>query len=205
LKKHNAEIHAQSALDAALDIRSRPEFDVRAVRRVRLKTFEVAYKIIGGGEEGDKRTVRTKEEADHSLPYMLAAALIDGEVQPEQYASERIVAADVQELLRKVRISPEPALTAMFPQRVPATLEVEMEDGTHLRAQRDDYQGFHTDPFDWTAARAKFDRVTRAFTTSAERDALAETIATFDERPVTALTSQLAGIRTPWGRDFAIR
>jgi len=206
LKKHNAEIHAQSALDAALDIRSRPEFDVRAVRRVRLKTFEVAYKIIGGGEEGDKRTVRTKEEADHSLPYMLAAALIDGEVQPEQYASERIVAADVQELLRKVRISPEPALTAMFPQRVPATLEVEMEDGTHLRAQRDDYQGFHTDPFDWTAARAKFDRVTRAFTTSAERDALAETIATFDERPVTALTSQLAGIRPPWGdRDFAIR
>jgi 2-methylcitrate dehydratase len=205
LKKHNAEIHAQSALDAALDIRSRPEFDVRAVRTVRLKTFEVAYKIIGGGEEGDKRIVHTKEEADHSLPYMLAAALIDGEVQPEQYAPERIVAADVQELLRKVRISPEPALTAMFPQRVPAALEVEMEDGKLFRAQRDDYQGFHTDPFDWTAARAKFDRVTRAFTTSAERDALAETIATFDERPVTALTSQLAGIRTPWGRDFSIR
>ena len=50
LKKHNAEIHAQSALDAALDIRSRPEFDVRVVRTVRLRTFEVAHKIIGGSE-----------------------------------------------------------------------------------------------------------------------------------------------------------
>jgi hypothetical protein len=68
LKKHNAEIHAQSALDAALDIRARPHFAVDAVRSVRLKTFRVAHQIIGGGEEGDKRIVRTKEDADHSLP-----------------------------------------------------------------------------------------------------------------------------------------
>jgi 2-methylcitrate dehydratase len=123
LKKHNAEIHAQSALDAALDIRSRREFAAPAVRKVRLKTFEVAHKIIGGGEEGDKRIVRTKEEADHSLPYMLAVALIDGEVQPEQYAPDRIVGADVQELLRKVQVSSEPALSARFPRQVPAVLE----------------------------------------------------------------------------------
>jgi 2-methylcitrate dehydratase len=199
LKKHNAEIHAQSALEAALDIRSRPDFAARAVRAIRLKTFAVAHKIIGGGEEGDKQIVRTKEEADHSLPYMLAVALIDGEVQPEQYTPDRIVAADVQNLLRKVQVRPEPALTLRFPQQVPAVLEVELENGKIFRAQRDDYQGFHTDPWDWTAARAKFDRVTRPFTTSAERDALAGVIATLDERPITALTAQLSGIHTPAG------
>ena len=59
LKKHNAEIHAQSAIDAALDIRARPGFTVTAVRVVRLKTFAVAHQIIGGGEEGDKRIVRS--------------------------------------------------------------------------------------------------------------------------------------------------
>jgi len=74
-------------------------------------------------------------------------------------------------------------------------LEVEMEDGRVFCTQRDNYKGFHTDPCDWTAARAKFDRVTRAFTTNAERDALADVIATLEERPVSALTSQLAGIR----------
>ena len=105
LKKHNAEIHAQSAIDAALDIRSRPDFGVEAVRAVRLKTFAVAHQIIGGGEEGDKHIVRTKEEADHSLPYMIAVAFLDGEVQPQQYAPERISAADVQALLRKVTIT----------------------------------------------------------------------------------------------------
>ncbi len=41
----------------------------------------------GGGEEGEKHTVQTKEEADHTLQYMIAVALIDGQVQPAQYAA----------------------------------------------------------------------------------------------------------------------
>jgi 2-methylcitrate dehydratase len=197
LKKHNAEIHAQSALDAALDIRARPRFAVDAVRSVRLKTFAVAYQIIGGGEEGDKRIVRTKEEADHSLPYMLAVALIDGEVEPEQYVPGRIAAPDVQQLLRKVTVTPDAALSARFPQEMPAELEVELADGTIFSARREDYYGFHTNPFDWTAARAKFDRVSRAFISAAERDAIANVIASLDERPVVALTSLLGAIHRP--------
>jgi MmgE/PrpD C-terminal domain len=59
------------------------------VRRVR------GCHIIGGGEEGDKSRVRTKEEADHSLPYMIAEALLDGQMMPEQYEPERIQRDDV--------------------------------------------------------------------------------------------------------------
>ena len=50
--------------------------------RIELDTFQVAYDIIGGGEEGEKQSVHTKEEADHSLPYLLAVALLDGQVLP---------------------------------------------------------------------------------------------------------------------------
>src|SRR5579883_1901384 len=194
LKKHNAEIHAQSALDAALDIRSQANFAIDKVRQVRLKTFRVAYQIIGGGEEGDKRTVRSKEEADHSLPYMLAVALLDGEVQPEQYAPERIARSDVQDLLRRVVITPDQALSERFPQRMPAMLEVELNDGSVLRAARDDYHGFYTNPFDWTAARQKFDRVTRAFLTKTAANRIADVIAGLDDRPISELAACLASV-----------
>src|SRR5690606_24018894 len=153
VKKHNAEIHSQSALDTALDVRAQDGFAARAVKEVRLRTFDVAFSIIGGGEEGDKRTVRTKEEADHSLPYMLAAALLDGRVTPEQYAPERIAADDVQDLLHRVRIAPDPQLSARFPDEMPAELEVELADGTVFRSSQSSYQGFHTDPLDWGQAR----------------------------------------------------
>jgi len=194
VKKHNAEIHAQSAIDAAIEIRARAGFIPGAVRAVRLKTFAVAHQIIGGGEEGDKRVVRTKEEADHSLPYMIAVALLDGEVQPQQYRPERIRATDVQSLLRKVTVSVDPALSKRFPRQLPADLEVELREGMIFHAHRDDYHGFHTNPFNWAAAREKFDRVTRDFTNDAQRDALAEIVATLEERPVCVLTSSLGGV-----------
>ena len=92
LKRYNAEIHSQSALEALLELRETHSIDQRGVERIELETFQVAYDIIGGGEEGGKKQIRTKEQADHSLPYLLAVALLDGQVMPEQFALERILA-----------------------------------------------------------------------------------------------------------------
>ena len=64
------------------------------VERIDLDVFDVAYHIIGGGEEGDKTAVHTKEEADHSLQYMVAVALLDGQVLPAQYEPDRIGRAE---------------------------------------------------------------------------------------------------------------
>ncbi|MGO3742734.1 MmgE/PrpD family protein [Kerstersia sp.] len=194
LKKHNAEIHSQSALDAALDIRARPGFNAHAIRSVRLRTFDVAFSIIGGGEEGDKQNIRTKEEADHSLPYMLAAALLDGQVLPEQYEPERIAAADIQALLRKVHIAPDPALSARFPQEMPAELEITFEDGRTERATRNNYEGFHTQPMSWDTARRKFDLLAAPFADQALRDQLAALIAALETHTARDLATLLAQV-----------
>ncbi|CAK7039321.1 MmgE/PrpD family protein [Kerstersia gyiorum] len=194
LKKHNAEIHSQSALDAALDIRARPGFDAHAISSVRLRTFDVAFSIIGGGEEGDKQNIRTKEEADHSLPYMLAAALLDGQVLPEQYEPERIAAADIQALLRKVHISPDPALSARFPQEMPAELEITFADGRIERATRNSYEGFHTQPMSWETARRKFDLLAAPFASADLRERLAGLIATLETHSARDLAGLLAQV-----------
>jgi hypothetical protein len=136
LKKHNAEIHSQSAIDAALDIASRPEFVHDKISQVRITTFQVAYDIIGGGEEGDKQQIRTKEEADHSLPYMIAVALLDRAVQPPQYEPDRILTEDVQQLLKRVIVRPNGEYSARFPAQLPARVEVEFDNGTTLNAKQ---------------------------------------------------------------------
>ena len=116
LKRYNAEIHSQSAhRGAARAARRRTTLDPADVERIELETFQVAYDIIGGGEEGGKKEITTKEQADHSLPYLLAVALLDGQVLPAQFTPERIVAPDVQELLQRVEVRPAADLTARFP------------------------------------------------------------------------------------------
>ncbi len=90
MKRFNAEFHAQSCIEGLLELRSKPGFDVKSVRRIEIEIFRVAYAMIGGGKYLDLLSVRTKEDSDHSLHYMAAAALLDGRLEPEQFDAARI-------------------------------------------------------------------------------------------------------------------
>ena len=106
VKKYNAGIHSQSAIEGLLEMMKEDGFLGEEVDRIQVAIFDVAHLIIGGGAEGDKSVVRTKEEADHSLPYILAVAALDGKVMPAQYAEARIGRRDVQTHLRQVTVVP---------------------------------------------------------------------------------------------------
>ncbi len=101
---------------------------------------------------GDKHQVCTKEEADHSLPYLVAVALLDGEVTPAQYTPERIAREDVQALLRKVSVRPDGALRQRFPAAMPCRLRVFLTGSRVLHLEQEGYVGFFTGPFTWEQA-----------------------------------------------------
>ncbi|MDN6438248.1 MAG: MmgE/PrpD family protein [Corynebacterium nuruki] len=196
IKKYNAEIHSQSALDAALKLREEHSIDPSRIAKIELTTFDVAYSIIGGGEEGSKQLVRTKEEADHSLPWMLAVALLDGELNPGQYAPERIVADDVQDLMKKVTITPDQALSDRFPDEMPAVVTITLDDGTEYTREDAAYDGFFTQPLDWDGARRKFDALTTPFADQALRDGISDLVHDLEHHRVAELTALLAQVST---------
>jgi 2-methylcitrate dehydratase len=53
---------------------------------------------------GVDKVIRTKEQADHSLPGLRAVALLDGDVMLAQFNAERIIKPAVQALLKKVSV-----------------------------------------------------------------------------------------------------
>jgi 2-methylcitrate dehydratase len=191
LNRYNAEIHSQSALEALLELRERHSIDPAAVERIELDTFQVAYDIIGGGEEGSKTDIRSKEQADHSLPYLLAVALLDGQVLPEQFTPERIAAPDVQVLLRRVDVRPAADLSARFPAEHACRLRLRLADGTALTAEKTDYEGFVTRPMPRERAREKFDRLATQVEPEVAAE-IAEAVAALDELQTRDLTVLLA-------------
>jgi len=197
LKRYNAEIHSQSALEALLELREEHSIDPSAVERVELETFQVAYDIIGGGEEGGKKQIESKEQADHSLPYLLAVALLDGQVMPEQFAPERIVRPDVQQLLRRVEVRPATDLTARFPTEHACRLRLHLTGGVTLAAEKSDYHGFVTRPMSWQHARQKFERLVARAVEPEVAAELAEAVRALDELETRDLTAILtrAGTR----------
>jgi 2-methylcitrate dehydratase len=195
LKKYNAEIHSQSAIEALIGLRADTVGAQGApteVEAIELETFDVAHDIIGGGAEGDKTRARTKEEADHSLPYILAVAWLDGDVLPAQYDEERIAAADVQQLLQRVRVRPADELSARFPEEMPARVTVRLRGGETLEAETADYEGFHTRPMSWSAAVDKFERLASRRLARAQRGEVVSAVERIEELPVPKLVELLS-------------
>jgi 2-methylcitrate dehydratase len=152
VKKYNAEIHSQSAVEGVLELKEEHGFIAAEVARVEIEIFDVAYHIIGGGAEGDKSVIRTKEEADHSLPYIIAVAILDDQVMPEQYRLDRIERPDVQSMLRKIRVRPSADYSRRFPDEMPCRITVILNDGRVLTKEKRDYEGFFSRPMSCRAA-----------------------------------------------------
>jgi 2-methylcitrate dehydratase len=141
--------------------------------------------------------VRTKEEADHSLPYMTAVALLDGQVLPEQYLPERIRRTDVQELLQKIEVTPSKSYSRKFPGKMPGHIKILLRDGRTLEIEKDDYHGFHTRPMNWETVCQKFEKLALPFTDRDLRGRIMDTVYTLEKHSVSDLTRFLAGVRPP--------
>jgi 2-methylcitrate dehydratase len=190
-KRYVAETYAQSAVEGIIELADEHEIDHDEVESVHLDTFHGAKLIIGGGE-GDRHEVETKAQADHSLPYMLAAALIDREMTNDAYEPERIRSDDVQTLLRKVTVEEDDAFTDRFEGgEMPARVEVTLGDGTTHTVEKDGFAGHPDDPMSWEQVEDKFETMTSDRYDEERRDEIVKTVKNLEDHEVADLVELL--------------
>lgn len=175
-KKFNAEIHSQATLEGIQDLMAMHHFDPKDISKIVLNTFDVAFNIIGGGEEGSKKNISTKEEADHSLPYMMAALLLDGNVLPAQYLPERILKEDVQQLLQKVQVNPKKEYSNRFPKEMACYITITLNNGAEFHIDKKDYKGFISRPASWELVVEKFNHLSSPFADASLREKIITTV-----------------------------
>jgi 2-methylcitrate dehydratase len=194
IKKYNAEIHAQSALEGIIQLRESHHLDPASVERIELDIFDVAYDIIGGTVDEAPQSVHTKEQADHSLPYMMAVAMLDGAVGPPQYEPQRIARDDVQTLLKKVVVRPDAPLSQRFPDEVPVNIRMVLRDGRSVDLRKADYDGFLTRPMSWEQIAAKFDDLAAPYADPNLRQETITAVESLDSLEVSEMTALLGRV-----------
>jgi 2-methylcitrate dehydratase len=167
IKKYNAMIHTQSAVHCMVELVRQNRaalsvadgFNPSQVASIAAEVPQMTYDFSGGGLYGVDKEVRIKEQADHNLGYLLAVALLDGNVMPAQFTPERINRSDVQALMKKVLAKPNQAYTEQYPRRMPAKITVRLQDGTIFEHEVQDYPGLPCHPFTWEDSVEKFDQL----------------------------------------------
>jgi 2-methylcitrate dehydratase len=153
IKFYPAEYHSQSAIEAAIELKGKIG-DIDTIESIEVKTFDACYEIIGSGAE--KWNPKTRETADHSLPYCVAAALIDGEVGLSQFSFGRIKDPILHSLMQKVTITRDAELNRQYPEAMPNLIEIITKDGSRFSKKINYPKGHPKNPMTDKEVEIKF-------------------------------------------------
>src|ERR1043166_926418 len=152
MKFYVTEYHSQGPLAAALSLRA--GLDLDAIAAIRIRTYAFAHHEIGSGPEKWRPT--TRETADHSLPYIVAASLVAGEFTDAIFAPARFSDPRVLALADRITVAEEPEFTRAFPQKFRSHVEIVLRDGARCAAGLDVPHGHHDDPLTDAEVEHKF-------------------------------------------------
>jgi 2-methylcitrate dehydratase len=197
IKMYNAMIHTQSAVHCMVELVKQNKVEPGKVVSIQADVTRITYDFAGGGLYGVDKVVRTKEQADHNLPYLLAVALLDGDVMPAQFEPNRIARADVQQLLKKVSVRPDNEYTDQYPAKMPAKITVRLQDGTMIEHEVQDYPGLASDPFTWQDAVDKFDRLAAGRVEETLSGEIKDAVRSLDNIQIADLMQLLVRVEAP--------
>ncbi|MDE1860808.1 MAG: MmgE/PrpD family protein [Candidatus Micrarchaeota archaeon] len=143
IKNYPVEYHAMSGVDAALRLRGRIE---GKIKEIKVDTFSVAHKIIVEG--GEKLRPKTKETADHSLPYMIAYTLLHGAPGLNSYAKRYLSDKRIANLIGMMRFRISKEFDSMYPEYLPIKITVLTDRGAFEEEVRVP-KGHFRDPYSW--------------------------------------------------------
>jgi len=149
IKNHPVEYHAMSGVDAALKLRKRMRGNIK---KVEVDTFHVAYNIIA--KDPEKLRPKTKETADHSLPYIIAYTLLHGAPNLDSYNARYLSDKRILDLVDRMKFNISRKFDSMYPEYLPIKVTVITDKGG-FEEEVHVPRGHFKDPYSWEDLKKK--------------------------------------------------
>jgi 2-methylcitrate dehydratase len=152
MKFYVTEFHSEAAIMLALQLRE--GVDLAEIAAVEIDTYPFAYAEIGSGPEKWRPT--TRETADHSMPYIVAAVLVDQAFSDAIFDQARLADPAVLRVADKVIIRNDPDLSRNLSGPFPCRMTIVLTDGSVRSASMPYPRGYHDDPMSDDEVAGKF-------------------------------------------------
>jgi 2-methylcitrate dehydratase len=152
IKPYPAVIYTQTAIVAGIDV-AKEVGSLDRIAAIEIATTQRGYQRTGS--EPEKWSPKTRETADHSLPYITARAMFDGDITNDSFATGMFSDPRILAFMQKITVREDPALTARTggaPTRVTAILA----DGQRISREVDYAPGFAERPMTRSEVERKF-------------------------------------------------
>jgi len=153
MKAFPTEALTHTPISAVLDLVKNNDLQPDDVQKIQIRSLARAADILSDPSKYDPHT---KETADHSLPYVIAAALVDRQVTPAQFTMEKILHPKIRQQLNKVEVVADPEIEKVFPALQRVIVQIETKDGRSLSKQLDFPKGDPRNPLTDREIEEKF-------------------------------------------------
>lgn len=174
IKYHAACGHTHSAIDAVLQATRGAIFDPEEIEQVSLRVYQGSLDLLAHIEP------TTPYLAKFNLPFCVASALRYGHAGTEDFSPERLRDPAMVRMMQKIRISADPGLSAMYPRKWPATVDIVKRSGERLTGRVDFPKGDPENPLSEAEVVGKFKRLTQNLITEKRAEALCRRVLAID-------------------------
>jgi 2-methylcitrate dehydratase len=148
-------VHGQTAVWVVLDLREK--IDIDNIEAVRIEVYDRAREMMG--TDPTRWAPKTRETADHSLPYVVATALLHGAIGEEAFTDAALNEPALVALMQRMTVEEDPTLTAMTPDGRPCRITITLKDGTSVRHEMRYQKGHPENPMSAEDVKNKFRRL----------------------------------------------
>lgn len=139
VKRFPAGYFSQSAIEAMQELRPKVR-NLADIKEIRLQTFPNGFNAMGS--DPSRWRPQTHETADHSLPFVMTMALMEGDVAIRQYDEEYFLRPNVREVMDKIKIRIGEECVKVWPEPL-NIVDIEMKSGQVLNARASFHLGHY--------------------------------------------------------------
>jgi 2-methylcitrate dehydratase len=178
-KSYPSQIHTQGPIALALELR--PQVATADIESILIHIYQAAASTAA--TEPEKWAPKTRETADHSIPYLVAVALQDGAVTSDSFADQRIQDPALSTLIAKMAIQEDAGFTLRYPKEFNCRIEVSSRSGANYSAGTAYPKGHRSNPMSDSEVEAKFQSLSSATLTSSQCGRALEIAWSLDSSP----------------------
>ena len=180
-KSYAAQALTNGAIEAAVRLVAGGRVDPDAVDAVVVHAFGDLLRLCDG--PGSRRPA-TREAADHSAPYVIAVALLEGDLLPPQYQRRQWEDPRVKALMDKVEIVLDESYDRRYRETGAMPVRIEVRTGDEVAVEAvDNPRGHPENPMTGDEVEDKFRRVVRPYLDADRRQAVIDRVAALDRAP----------------------
>ena len=147
----------QAAVAAAIEARKKISDPLAQIEKISIRMADTPF-VRSQVNDPQRDNPHSRETADHSFLYLVAVALLDGELTPAQFGEGRWFDPAVRALMSRTTIRNDPSLNVYTPAAFPCAMEVTLKDGSTLAIEMPYPPGNIRNPLGWAGVEAKFHR-----------------------------------------------